>query len=183
MDLFNLIMDSMTSPGSTATLSQKTGVSKEQTASLIASALPVLLQSMQNNASTETGAMSLLNALTQHTNTQSVPQQIAHADTVDGAKILAHILGQNQTATVNQLSKKNGLSTKQTMALLSLIAPALLSALSAATSQQGKKQGFDLSDGFDMNDVFALVSAASGKKQNSGLNVGTMLSVLGMLMK
>ncbi|MBQ1325109.1 MAG: DUF937 domain-containing protein, partial [Solobacterium sp.] len=123
MDLFNLIMDSMTSPGSTATLSQKTGVSKEQTASLIASALPVLLQSMQNNASTETGAMSLLNALTQHTNTQSVPQQIAHADTVDGAKILAHILGQNQTATVNQLSKKNGLSTKQTMALLSLIAP------------------------------------------------------------
>ncbi|MBQ1383049.1 MAG: DUF937 domain-containing protein, partial [Solobacterium sp.] len=119
----------------------------------------------------------------QHTNTQSVPQQIAHADTVDGAKILAHILGQNQTATVNQLSKKNGLSTKQTMALLSLIAPALLSALSAATSQQGKKQGFDLSDGFDMNDVFALVSAASGKKQNTGLNVGTMLSVLGMLMK
>ena len=34
-----------------------------------------------------------------------------------------------------------------------------------------------------MNDVFALVSAAPGKKQNSGLNVGTMLSVLGMLMK
>ena len=146
MDLLNLLMDSMTSPGSTATLSQKTGVSKEQTASLVASALPLLLQSMQSNASTETGAQSLLNALTQHTNTQSVPQQIAHADTVDGAKILAHILGQNQTAAVNQLSKKNGLTTKQTMAILSLIAPALLSALSATTAQQGKKQGFDLSD-------------------------------------
>lgn len=183
MDLLSLITQSMTSTASADTIAQKTGVSSEQAANLVTSALPLLMQAMQNNASTEEGAASLLNALTQHTNTQAVTHQIAEADTIDGAKILGHILGTNQNTAVNQLSKKNGLTKKQVIAILSMITPALLSSLSAATSTSNKKKGFDLSDGFDMNDVLALVSAASGKKKKTGLDVGTMLTVLGALMK
>ncbi len=187
MDLLSLITESMTSSTSANTLSEKSGVSSEQAAQLVAAALPILMQSMQSNASTDEGAASLLNALTQHTETAPVAQQIATADDKDGAKILAHILGKKQDETVTQLSKKNGLSSKQVKLILSIIAPVLLSSLSAATSSSNKKkkQGIDLSDGLDMNDVLALVSAASGKKKpaSSGLDVGTMLSLLGTIMK
>ena len=89
---------------------------------------------------------------------------------------------------MGDIAKATDSSDNDVSKVLSAMAPALLSSLSLATTtasaaQANQKKGFDLSDGFDMNDVFALVSAASGKKQNSGLNVGTMLSVLGMLMK
>ena len=76
MDLLSSLLGSMTSSTAVDSISQKSGGSSDQVSSLVSAALPLLLGSMTNNASTEKGASSLLNALSQHTSTAPVEEQI-----------------------------------------------------------------------------------------------------------
>ena len=167
--LLDSLLGSMTQDDSLSALSGKTGASKDQLTSLLGSALPQLMGGMTTNASTEDGANSLAQALTQHTSTAPVAQQIAEADEVDGGKIIGHILGQNQSNVISQLSGETGLEGSQVSSVLSNIAPALLSGISSANSNKPK---FDLSDGFDYKDIMALSSKLLGKKKPSSHNNG-----------
>ena len=63
---------------------------------------------------------------------QSVDKQIADADIVDGAKIIGHILGTNESKDLKDLSKQSKLSETAVSGILSSIAPALLTYLSSA---------------------------------------------------
>ena len=91
----------------------RSGGTTEQVQNTVASAIPVLLQSMTSNASTKKGAASLLEALTQHTSKDSIESQIANADEADGNAIINHILGSNSKSVVSALSKQSGLKTSQ----------------------------------------------------------------------
>ena len=133
---------------------------------------------MTSNASSSTGASSLLGALTQHTSKKSMPEQIAAADQADGAKIISHILGQNEASTVKEIASKANVSTADVTNVLSSMAPALLSSLSAATTatsmaQSNQKKGVDLSDGLDVSDLMAIFQGS----QSSGVGgiLGTLL--------
>ncbi len=132
MDLVNVLVKNLSSGDSVKELSGKTGASAPQIESLIKSAVPSLMSSMNGNASSKDGAASLLEALSQHTNTDKVSKQIKDADEEDGNKILEHILGGSKNDFMTMLAKETGLDFGQTNSVLSNIAPALMSSVSAA---------------------------------------------------
>ena len=176
MNLLQLLLGTLTTNDSVSSVSKKTGVSSKTISKLLMVAVPLLISYMTKNASKKDGAQSLLGALTQHTSTQTVSQQIANADTDDGAKIIAHILGQDQNAIVNNLAKESNLTAKEVNSVLNSIAPALLNSLSTATTTAAKPQttakkkktsGVDLSDGIDLTDVFGLLSGTTSTQSSS----------------
>ncbi len=140
MNLLSMLLSSMLSSGSVNNLSGKTGLSSQQVAKLVRLALPILLKAMTGNASSASGLASLVGALTQHTSKSSFADQIGEADTRDGSRIIRHILGSEEDAVVSRLAGESGASADQVSALLSMIAPALMSGVSAASQAQVQSQ-------------------------------------------
>ena len=164
MNLLSILLKALLSTGTLNALAKKTGLNAKQLKKLIPLAVPLLLKKLTGNASSESGLTSLLSALTQHTNTETMEKQIAKADTEDGAKIINHILGGGKEADILSLASQSGLSSQQVSGVLSGIAPALLSGLSAATATGAGK--VDLSDGLDLSDVMAMLGGS--QTQSSG---------------
>lgn len=174
MNLLQLLLSTLTSQSSVNTVSKKTGVNSKLTSKLLLVAIPLLIKYMTKNASKKTGAQSLLSALGQHTSTQTMTQQLQNADQNDGSRIINHILGKDKDTVVNSLASETGLSNNQVNSTLSTIAPALLSGLSAATTQaQNQSSGVNLSDGLDFGDLMALFG---GSNNNAGSSLlGSLL--------
>ena len=177
MNLLSVILKALLADGALKALAGKTGLNEKQLKKLLPLALPLLLKMLTRNASDKEGAVSLLGALTQHTSKKTMQQQIAEADTAAGAKIIGHILGKEKDASLLTLSNQSGLSQQQVSSVLSGIAPALLSVLSAASGSAAGK--VDLSDGLDLSDIVAMLGGAkpgpvSAKPQGGGL-LGALL--------
>ena len=181
MNLLGVILKALLADGALKALARKTGLKEKQLKKLLPLALPLLLKMLTRNASDKEGAVSLLGALTQHTSKKTMQQQIAEADTADGAKIIGHILGKEKDASLLTLSNQSGLSQQQVSSVLSGIAPALLSVLSAASAGAASSGAgkVDLSDGLDLSDIVAMLGGAkpgpvSAKPQSGGL-LGALL--------
>jgi hypothetical protein len=106
-----------------------------------------------------------------------MPEQIAAADTNDGAAIISHIFGDSQESAVSEIAAKANVSAADVTSVLSSIAPTLLSSLSAATAagsqaQANQKKGVDLSDGLDLSDLSAIFQST----QSQGNGIGGILS-------
>lgn len=172
MNLLNILLKALLSKSTLSALAKKTGLNAGSLKKLIPLALPLLLKHLTGNASSESGALSLLGALTQHSSAKALPEQIAEADETDGGKIIGHILGKDNSAAVESLAKQSGLTGAQVSKALGSLAPALLTTLSSATSsakEQAKGQAkFDLADGLDLSDVAALIG---GGKNTSPLSL------------
>ena len=187
MSLLETLLTSMTSSSSLDSMSRRTGGSNDQMAALITAALPILLRAMTANASTQSGAASLNEALGQHTGTGSVAEQFATADMDDGAKILQHILGRNSSSVMNGLSSQSGLSNDQVGSALSALAPVLLASNQAPVQRQ--RPAIDLSDGIDASDIMGfmqMMSSAQGGAQRRPQNQASfdgsdLLGLLSML--
>ena len=171
MNLLSVLLKSLLADGAISALAKKTGIGRKALKKLLPLAIPLLLKALTNNASSQSGVQSLLGALTQHTNRKTMAEQIAEADQADGKKILGHIFGSGAPAEMNALASQTGLSADQVSSVLSGIAPALLSGLSAATAS-GSHGKVDLSDGLDLGDVMAMFGGAS--QGGSGL-LGSLL--------
>ncbi len=180
-----MLMNSIGSEASVEALSEKTGSSTKDASSFVSTALPMLLSQLTQNASTESGAASLAGALTQHTDTSSMAQQISNADTADGSAIINHILGDNSSQAVNTISEETGIGSNMVSNLLSTVAPALLSGISAAAgSAQSSSQGSQQSSGgFDFSSLLGMFGGSSGNESNTSGGTGTTLinSLLGMM--
>ena len=182
MDLLQLLTGAMTQDQSVDALSKKSGLSGKQVALLVAAALPILIKFLTKNAASQQGAQSLASALEQHQTNLPTAQVIQDGDMDDGDKILEHILGGSKPQVMNDLSQQTGISTSQVSTLLSSMAPALLSGLSAATAAAAKpskpsKPAVDLSDGIDLTDVMGLLSSGSGSSSSG--TAGLLGSLLG----
>ena len=175
MNLLSLLCKSLLADGALSALAKKTGLSSAKLKKLIPLAVPLLLKALTNNASSQGGLQSLLGALTQHKNTRSVAEQIRDADTVDGGKILTHILGKNADAEVRSLAVETGLDDQEVRSALSSITPSLLSGLSAVTASGAGKPKCDLSDGVGMDDVMAIFGGAAAGNSSSGGLLGGLL--------
>ena len=198
MDFLSQLLKTFLAESAIKALARKTGLKTRDLRKFVPLAVPFLIQMLTKNASSKEGASSLLEALTQHTGDRAVDEQIADADIVDGAKIIGHILGKDSQSSLLSLSSQSGLSQQQVSSVLSGIAPALLSGLSAATSSVGSGSSagkVDLSDGLDLSDVVAMLGGAKpepvsllgslfGKKKpvkeekDAGLNGATLLQLL-----
>lgn len=116
-------------------LSQKTGIDTNQIKGIAASALPVLMQGMASNAGQPDKAQGLASALSSHAAKEgSAVEQIAQADTADGAKIVNHLLGDNASEVETQIAQKAGVDQNQVGQLLASLAPMVM-------SQVGQKAG------------------------------------------
>ena len=169
MDLLNMLTGAMTSSSSVQALSGKTGTSSSLTSTLISAALPMLLNSLTNNASSTEGAQSLLGALGQHTSTSSMAEQLENADAEDGSAIIQHILGQNTGSVVQSLSDQTGASQDQVSSLLSNMAPAMMSGLSAATTSASNSTA---DDGFDFSDLLGTFGGSDASSSSASSLLG-----------
>ena len=176
MNLLSVILKALLADGALQALAGKTGLNEKQLKKLLPLALPLLLKMLTRNASDKEGAVSLLGALTQHTSKKTMQQQIAEADTADGAKIIGHILGKEKDASLLTLSNQSGLSQQQVSSVLSGIAPALLSVLSAASGSAAGK--VDLSDGLDLSDIVAMLGGAKPGPVSAKPQGGSLLGAL-----
>ncbi len=169
MNLLEMLLSSMTTQSSTASVAKKTGLDSRMITYLVSAALPILIKKMTQNASTEQGAQSLLGALTQHTSQKSIADQIGSADETDGGKIISHILGSDEQNVVKGLAGQTGLSAKQVSSVLAAVAPAMLSGLSAATAKKKEKA--------DLTSLLSMFAGQQAKPQTSGLEnlLGSLL--------
>ncbi len=132
MNLLSMFLKLLLAKEGLSAVAEKTGISKDVIKKVLPLAIPLLIRYMTRNASSEKGASSLRNALSQHKNERSISEQIREADTNDGEKIIGHILGKDEEDVVKNISKQSGVDTADVLKLLCVIAPALLSGLSAA---------------------------------------------------
>ena len=165
-NLLSLLLGSLTQQSSVNAASKKSGLSAKTILTIISYALPLILKAMSKNASNTNGAQSLLGALMQHKSTRSVPEQIADADTEDGAKIMRHIFGSGQDAAIADIARGTNTNAAEVSSVLNILAPTLLNSLSLATQtantvQTNSSKGFDLSDGLDANDIAALLGGGN----------------------
>lgn len=175
MNLINFLMDSMSSESSVEALAQKSGSTTKQTSSLLSLALPLLIQYMTQNASSQGGAQSLANALTQHTDTSSMVQQFSNADNQDGNAIIGHILGNDSGAVVDSLAQQTGMGNDQVLNILGNMAPGMMSGLSAATTTAQTNQ--QQAGSFDFTDLLGSFGGTSSSG-SSGLGIGSLFSSL-----
>lgn len=184
MNLLSLLLGSMMTQSSVHSLEQKTDVSSALIRKLLPLAIPLLIKALTQNASSQSGALSLLGALTQHKSTKPMDNQIQNADSKDGEKILGHIFGNEYSGVVGQLAGQTGMSNDQVASVLSNIAPALLSGVSAANTQAAKPAQ---SSGLDLGDLLSLFGGKAVEDDNaagsSDLNGASLLSLLSALNK
>ena len=193
MNLLAILLKTLLSKNTLSALAKKTGLTAAKLKKLIPLALPLLLKYLTSNASSQSGALSLLGALGQHNTAKALPEQIAEADVEDGSKILGHIFGKNAESEITALASQSGLSGKEVNTALDSIAPVLMSSLNTAASSAKKK--VDLSDGLDLSEVMTLLGGGSsggllsglfgGKKpteKDDGLNGNALLQSLLQLM-
>ena len=165
MNLLSLLLSSLLTDSSVSALAKKTGLSATALKKLIPLAVPLLLKFLTSNASSESGALSLLGALSQHTNQQALSDQINEADTEDGGKIIGHIFGNQSDAVTNRLAQQSGMSERDVSSALAGIAPALMSGLSAANHTVSAAPKVDLSDGIDLSDLLGMFAGAQTVQQ------------------
>ncbi|MBQ9015117.1 MAG: DUF937 domain-containing protein [Firmicutes bacterium] len=185
MNLMNMLTSALTSGAALKALSAKTGLSEKQLKMIIAIAVPLLLKKMTSNASNQSGATSLLGALTQHQSKKGIPEQLESADAEDGSKIVGHILGDERENLVNEVAAQAGADPKDVNIVLGNISPTVMNGLSAATESASAQQssGVNLSDGFDLSDVMGLLGgAASQGSSQAGLGQEAPASGVGSLL-
>lgn len=186
MDLVKTLLNSMTSESSLGALAGKSGGSADQIEKAITSAIPSLIGSMTKNASSDAGAKSLLGALSQHKDTNDISSQIKNADEEDGSKIIGKIMGGGKDDFISQIAKSSGLNIGQTNSVLSSIAPALLSSISAAakpdvqtsekkeTKAKSEKKDTSFLSGF----FGSFMKDNDDKDEKAGLGGGDLLDIL-----
>lgn len=163
--LLNNLLGTVLSSGGTNALAEKTGASGDQVQSVISSVLPTLLQSMTTNASDEKGSASLKKALADHAAVEdSAEEQLKNADLDDGAKILSHLLGGQQSKVEKAAAKSSGLDAAQVTTILAAVAPLLLNLVGKQTAKEEKKAGdsSDLLGGLLSNMLGGSTGQASG---------------------
>ena len=185
LDLLSLLGGMSANKETVSALSGKASVSEDQMTQALLQALPSMLGKMQSNASTKTGADSLLKALDQHDlNEEDIVKLIKTADLDDGVKILNHIYGdEKQTAAVQKEVAQTGIEPAKIAKIMALVAPILLTTLAKTNKKANKTQSVSNSDGLAdlLGGVMKLAGGSS--KKNSGLDLGDVASLLGALMK
>lgn len=131
-------------------ISNNVGAQPSAVNSVIQAALPAILGSLANNASTSQGAESLNNALEQDHDGSVLDNlgglgsiifggeaQPAPPRQADAGGILGHILGGGQGAVVQDASNQSGLGSGQVAQILMMLAPIVMAYLGRQKQQQG----------------------------------------------
>ena len=176
MNLLNVLLKVFLADAALKALSGKTGLSSSSLKKLLPLAIPLLLRYMTNNASSQSGALSLLGALTQHSNFRSAEEMLAEVDEEDGGKIVKHILGDDTNRAVEMLAEETDMSSSDVSRGLNGLAPVLLtvlaSAMLSANNQSGSSQQ---SSALDLSNLLNVFGGSSAQQSSSCSLLGSLL--------
>jgi hypothetical protein len=120
-------------------VSQKLGINEQMATTAVNFALPLLLNGLAKNSSTQEGANSLHQAVT-NDHDGSILDNLAgfmqNSEQGSGAGILKHLLGANQGIATQAVSQSSGLDSNQTSQLMQMLAPVLMGSLGAQTKNE-----------------------------------------------
>lgn len=126
--------------GAIEQLSGQLGIDKGQAAAAVSGALPILVQALARNSASADGASALAGALEgKHDGSilNNVGSFLGGGNFGDGAAILGHVLGGQQSVVASGLGKAVGLDSGQTGQVLAALAPMVLGAVGKIKSDQG----------------------------------------------
>lgn len=117
-------------------VSGQSGQPKDKTSNLLTMALPVLMQGMKRNASTQQGAEGIMKALSNKHDGSILDNLeglfgggVDDEVMVDGDKILGHVLGGNKQHVQTALGQKSGMDAGSVAQILKVAAPILMGVL------------------------------------------------------
>lgn len=151
-------------------ISQTIGADAPSTKRAIDAAVPMLVSALANNASQPTGAQKLERALQKDHDGSLLDNLggfLSNPAMVNGAGILAHVLGGKQTKVESGLAGATGLGASQIGKLLPLLAPIVMAAL-------GKVRSGGLDSG-------GLAGMLQQQKSAAGQQGGLLGALTGML--
>jgi len=114
----------------------------------LAAAIPLLMTALSRNASSPEGAESLYNAIEKDHDgsvVDNLPNYLSNPNLDDGAGILKHALGDNQSSVEQSMAKTTGLDMATIAKILQFAAPLVLGML-AKQKQQKSLSSNDLSE-------------------------------------
>ena len=106
----------------------------------MATAMPLLVSALANQASTPDGAQALHGALARDHDGSAIKNTataLTNADTDDGGRILGHVLGDRQDAAQQTIAKATGMDGEAAGKLLATLAPVVMGALGHLQQQHG----------------------------------------------
>lgn len=144
MNLFDMLTQA-SGGAAVQQVSQKTGLSQDQTSMAIKALLPAIAAGLQRNVGQPGGLQSLLGALENgnHDRYLDKPETLAQPDAImDGNAILGHLLGSKDTsrAVASQASQKTGIDSQLLKMILPMIATMAMGSLSKQTKEPNMLQ-------------------------------------------
>ncbi len=190
MDL-NKLTSTLLSADSLKGLSSLTDVADNDVNSVLAAALPALLNGANDQAKGKETTESFANALAQHaqSDTSDLTGFLGKVDLADGAKIIGHLLGSKQEDVTKSVSKKAGVSNDKTAMILSAAGPLLMSLLGQqADEDDNKNSGVEaligaLLENVDLAELLTGSSSSGDGKKKKKKKSGSTSGLLGGLMK
>ena len=163
----NEVMQVMVKSGALGQVAEMLGVDEKAANNAIDTVVPMLLKGMQGQLKNKDTKDGFLKALSDHSkdDTDDLKKAVKNADTVDGAKIVKHLLGAGQEEAAAKAKKKSGLDTKTILKIMAILAPILMSKMGKTAKTETAKSGSDdmvsivggLLDGVDAGDVIKIV--------------------------
>lgn len=168
MDLTTL-MAALLSDKSVNSVSKKAGVDSSAVASVMAAALPALLNGANQQASQKETTESFYEAVTEHA--AKDPKKV---DVAEGEKIVEHLLGEDETAkTEKAVAKATGLSKGQVALILAAAAPLIMNLLGKQTTASNSNSAASTA-----SLLGNLLGGGSGSTASNALMTAALASVL-----
>ena len=176
-DLMDLIQGQLSGAVLESITSNIGGSNKKQTQDATQDAISVLLNGLARNASKPGGASALGAALDRDHDGSILDDVIGmlggaaapkQPKALDGAGILGHILGANQSGVLDMLTKKNGMNKNQNLSLLIKLAPVLMGVL-------GKMKKTEQFDPAGLPDILSGAANKMNKQSPAGNILGSLL--------
>lgn len=145
MNILESLIGSQSS-GVVSELARQLGVNEDQARAAAGSLIPALTRGIKNNASSDAGLSSLVEALQggSHHNYFDNPSSLGQASAIqDGNSILGHIFGSKDVSRniANHGANQAGLSSTLMKKALPILAPLVMSALSKKLLGRGSSSG------------------------------------------
>jgi hypothetical protein len=121
-------------------IAKKVGVDEQTASTALAIGMPLLVAALAKNASKPEGAQALHKALANdHDGSilNDVAGYLKDPQAANGAGILGHVLGNQQSVVAQGLAQNTGLQSDQVGQLLQIAAPLVMGALGSQQQQQG----------------------------------------------
>ena len=138
MDI-NSLIGTLLSSDSVSGVSKAAKANDKDVQNVLSAALPMLLNGAKSQSEDKNTAASFASALLSHgkNDTSNVSSFLKNVDLDDGAKIIGHLLGNNDDS-VKKIAKSSGVSAKETGDILSAAAPLLMSLLGQESASSKK---------------------------------------------